>query len=509
MGLLGWIGNVIGFRRNALKTGIENTDFDSLEQRRLRYAICWAAYDGSLYDENSPWAKQMKVKYGLYKHIRSIYNPTFRLVEFWRYVIWGGSLDMLQARSGAIPIVFPSWIDNELEYRLRKAIVTIWEWSNWDVNKDICVTYGTAMGDVGIKVVDDPRRRKVYLEVVHPAEIVDLVVDRYGNVKAYKLERDAVWEGKTVKYAESAERGDGESVVFRTFKDDEPFAWNGIAAEWVEQYGFVPFVLIKHNDIGRRWGLAEVFPVLTKIFEVDDLASLVHDYARIAVRPAWLANFLPSEVKKFVFGGQSSQTIPLPSASADRDEAPVWFVSKTDANLKPIVANLDLSAASREIEHMLAEFERDYPELQMDVWRIERETSALALTRARQKLERKVVQRRSGYDNALTRALKMAIAIGGYGGYDGFDGFGLESYAKGDLEFEIKRDRPVFDVDEAEKIERGYRFWQAVATGAQVVSPDIVLESMGWGPEQLKKVTDRWNAITGSVGDGGEPANTD
>jgi hypothetical protein len=139
---------------------------------------------------------------------------------------------------------------------------------------------------------------------------------------------------------------------------------------------------------------------------------------------------------------------------------------------------------------ILAEIERDYPELQMDIWTAKGATSGRALRLARERVETKVQGVRPNYDDPLVRAQQMAVAIGGFRGYKPFGGFGLESYAKGDLEHSIG-ERPAFRKDPFDDIEFSGAFWAAAKTAVDTGLPLMVyLEREGWSEKDLKRVAE-------------------
>ena len=72
--------------------------------------------------------------------------------------------------------------------------------------------WGATLGDVGLQVVDDTVREKVYLKLVHPASIRDVTLDPFGNVKGYLLEElreHPAKPGTTVTYSRAGEPGRG------------------------------------------------------------------------------------------------------------------------------------------------------------------------------------------------------------------------------------------------------------------------------------------------------------
>lgn len=424
-----------------------DTDFNDFDARRLRYSIYWTFYENTSYREIHTWAKRYKVDYGLYKYIRNVHNPSYRLGEFWKTHLWGGGLSVAAGEPSAIPL-----LTEEDSDELKAAIAQVWQWSNWQIKKDVTSLYGAILGDVGLMVVDDPIREKVYLDVVHPGTIESVELDDFGNVKAYRLveERaDPANSNRTVTYAEEAFR-DGDSVIYQTFLNGNLFPWNGIEAEWERPYGFIPLVLIQHNNVGLDWGWSELHPLRSKIHEVDDLVSKLDDQIRKSVDAAWLfVNIDKPDTSPTTTETALTGTAAINRPQPGREEVPALYASE-GGNAIPLVAPLDITATSEHIEKILAEIERDHPELQMDIWQAGGDTSGRALRIARQRTETKVNQRRAGYDDALRRAQQMAVAIGGEQGY--FEGFGLNSFEEGNLDHTIDK-RPVFATDPLDILE--------------------------------------------------------
>lgn len=451
---------VRAFREAYVAQGLlDSADFEDYEARKVRYDVLMSMYDNSTYrDHVHAWAQQYRANYQLYKAIRNIYNPTNRCVEFWKWMIWGGLLDEEALEAGAIPI-------RTKNQKLRPAIAKIWKWSNWQANKDLITQYGAEMGDVGIKIVDDPDKQEVRFEIVHPKTIKDLTLDANGYVKGYKLQEIRWWQGKKVTFEEECWRdadGATEAVHFATYKDGQLFAWNGKVAEWTEEYGFVPFVAIQHIRTGMRYGWAEIHSVRVKIHELDDLSSKLHDYIRKVVDPIWLFNFKKPKDGIDLRSQQSAPTTANPQPV--REELPAIFVGDSAAKAQALVtSDVDITKTAAEIQNVIAELERDLPELQMDIWTAGQYTTGKALRNARQRVERKVIQRRPEYDQALIRAHQMAVAIAGEKNYDeAFSDFNLASYDAGDLDHTIPSDRRIFDTDTTEEMDKKKVFWDTV-----------------------------------------------
>jgi hypothetical protein len=465
----------------------DETDFGDFEARKLRYTLYWSYYENSAYRSLvHKWAHSYKVQYGLYKHIRSIYNPAYRLGEFWKTYLWGGKLDMTAGDGQGVPSALPILTEND---KLRETIATLWRHSNWQVKKDTCTLWGSILGDVAIKVIDDPIREKVYLKIIHPGTIKALDLDPFSNIKGYTIEverPDPRNPSRKVIYREVAFR-DGDNVVYQTYLDNDLYAWDGEEPEWAEPYGFIPMVFIKHNDVGFDWGWSEFHSAHPKFREVDDIASKLSDQIRKMVDSAWLL----SGVQKPTRGKQNADTsdsLPTGNPETSREEIPAFY-GPIGASATPLVTPLDIGATTAYLASLLKILEQEYPELSSDIHNVTGDISGRALRINQMPTENKVKERRPNYDDALMRVHQMAVAIGGFRGYTGFKGFDLDSYGSGTLDHQIA-DRPVFTKDPLDDLETEQRFW-AVAKEAQAngIPIDFFLEEHGWTSERIAKVT--------------------
>ena len=87
---------VRAFREAFLTADIQpgqDDDWAAFEARQLRYAIYWSYFENTAYRNIHKWAQALRAEYGLYAHTRNIYNPAYRLAEFWVAHLMGGALD--------------------------------------------------------------------------------------------------------------------------------------------------------------------------------------------------------------------------------------------------------------------------------------------------------------------------------------------------------------------------------------------------------------------------------
>jgi len=110
----------------------------------------------------------------------------------------------------------------------------------------------------------------------------------------------------------------------------------------------------------------------------------------------------------------------------------------------PMLADLDIGSVAGNIGHMLAELERDLPELALHRLREQGNLTAPGVRAGYSDAIDRIVEAQGNYDAALVRAQQMAVSIGGYNSYRGFEAFDLGSYDKGDLEHFIAT-RPVIE----------------------------------------------------------------
>lgn len=493
-----FMAGISAFKETYTSVNPENpVAFESYDARRARYGLYWALYENNAYRDVHAWARAYREIYALYKYVRNVYNPSYRLGEFWSTHLMGGTLDPAAGDGTERASVLPIEIDaSPREADVRRAIGRLWRDSNWQTMKDVYTLYGAVLGDVALKVVDDMDKGRVYLEVVHPSKIADITRDAYGNVKGYVLEferDDPEREGKRIPYTEIASR-DGDAVVYETLRDGKPYAWNGVASAWSIPYTFVPFVVVQHHNVGLDWGFSEIHPVRAKMHEADDVASAISDHIRKSLNAPFLLSGVANPRAR-VDGTPNTVSVRGRDRDLDTTRAPgreelPFLYAPAGASATQLMANMDYTGALAHLSGILQEIEREYPELRFDNLRVMGDASGRALRIARQPAETKVEMRRAAYDDGLKRAMQMALAIGGMRAYDQYTPFSLASYDAGELEFTIGT-RPVFREDDLERYETERALYEnaEIAERANIPS-DVVLERAGWDAQDLQKVED-------------------
>jgi len=422
--------------------------FDDL---RSAYHQRWHYYMNRNFDDLARWGPY-KARYRLYRHTRSLYNPARRLVDFYAGAIYPGVLTVDAAKlpdgvQSAIP--FPEDTPEEL----RLAVGQLWQWSNWQSGKALMVRFGAALGDVFVHVVDDVESGKVYLEALWPGLIADLDLDERGNVQAYAIEYDYNENGTRRKYRRTVDRD-----AIRTYRDDAPFGYDGNPAEAANPYGFVPAVWCKHTDTGGDHGE----PALRNLGKWDELNSLA-SHAIDQTHQVLAAPILVSGTGiRRLTDNQSKRgaTADMPTPEIDRESLNL-LQGGENADIKTIT--LPAGEVLEHIDRMIAEMERDHPEIVMySQLRQMSQVTGPGASRLFGDVEGFVNEARANYDMQSVKLFQMATAIGGMRANGGdwgtmtrqqekFLPFGLESYAAGELDMTIEP-RPLITLSPLERM---------------------------------------------------------
>lgn len=419
--------------------------------RQIDYRLMWAYYQNSIFDNLSTYAGY-RAQYRLYRHIRPIYNPARRLVNFYAGAVYRGSWpnrpEQMIEPGAAIPF------EPDTDPRLLAAIAQIWQWSNWQAKKNTMITHGAALGDAFIVVTDDTERGKVYFDVQWPGHVAEIEIDSAGNVKAYTLEYPILEDDKRAHVY----RREVDREAIRTYRDGKPHGYEGAPAEIANPYGFVPAVWIQHTPTGADHGQ----PALrnpSKMDELNNLASAALDQAqRILNAPILIAGENISGMSADKAGATQDRTPP----TVDREAIKIVTASP-NSSIETI--RLEAGETLQHIDRLIAEIEADHPELTM--YQQMREMSQItgpAADRIFGDVDALVDAARAQYDSATIKLCQMAVAIAGWRLSSGawsqptrqqqaFAGYDLSSYDAGDLDMAI-RSRPLFPPTKAELLEQ-------------------------------------------------------
>jgi hypothetical protein len=430
-----------------------------------------------------------KQTYNLYRNIRSIYNPVKRLVEFYAGAIYPGLLsddgdELPEGVSLAMPF------SKKTPPALKDAIAQFWQWTNWQALKSVHVRYGAALGSVLIEVVDDLEACTITAAIQWPGFVSQLALDAAGNVKSYTLEYMVQDETGVYIY-----RKDVDAYAFRYYRDGEPWDYTGYGAVQPNPYGFVPAVWIKHTDAGSDRGSPAVAGGLSKIDELNNLASHVNDQ---------IHKVIGAPVVFWGSGGiQNLSTIAKRGATAEfvdpaeGQESVLMLRGPADGHVDSLAGSLSISEAGAEMDRLLQEIEHDFPELGFYSKMQEMsQVTGPAASRMFGPVEGLVIEKQAAYDLGNIKLFQMAVAIGGFRANSGawgpltqqqqkFAPFDLNSYMDGDLDLMILPRlllKPT-KLEEAQEEQAVGLGMQAMATAG--VPLEMILRKEGWSEADI------------------------
>lgn len=408
----------------------------AFDARQAVYGLRWAYYTNSAFDDLERW-QVYRSTHRLYRMTRSIYNPTARLVDFYTGAVFPGRLSVEPGKPSAIPL------GEDTPPALRTAIAEVYRASNWQANKSVMIRWGGALGETLIEIMDDVERGQVYLQNTWPGYVADLELDAMGNVKAYAIEYTAEDENEQpYRY-----RKEVDKLIFTEYRNEV------VMRTWPNPYGFVPACWCVHRNEGGDHGA----PAIRNVGKIDELNSLAaHVLDELHKRMSAPVLFAG---QTSIAGGQAKRP---PSDQAAQEAIPVVTGSQ-DASIHAVDIP-DMAGPMASLERIIAEVEADHPELTFyQQLRDMQQVTGPGAARLMGDVEALVGDAQANYDEQMRKALQMAVAIGGWRLSQGdwgspnrqqaaYQGFDLDSYDRGDLDFEIDA-RPLIPLTKLEQLE--------------------------------------------------------
>lgn len=412
-------------------------NWDLFNARLSRYYILDDYYNNTIYTSVATYAAMHRHLAGLYRHIRGVYNPVMRGCDLFAANVYPGPLDMENFAKGAIPL---AGTNDTFKNGFRQLAI----WSNWQAQKARYVRDAAKYGDVFIKVCDDPVKQKVYLELLDPRLIKDMQVDSQGNIQQIVIEytktedtllqpTSAAREQQTYTYTEIINKD-----RFQTFRDGQPYAYYANAAgelvsEWPNDYGFVPVVQAKFKDVGMTFGAAAFQATLRKIDELNDAASNLLDQVRKVVTPLW---YFAGVARSEELDTSPDEVDSRSGVLKGKDKLRAIF-GPLGSQPYPMIAPIDITAASAQYMNVFAEIQRDMPILSLPDIRQQIQATAPGVAAAFQDGIAHIVEAQGALDDPFRRAVQMAFSMAALRRYKNFTAFSPYSYERGDLDFYI------------------------------------------------------------------------
>jgi hypothetical protein len=444
--------------------------------RTRQYDHLWSLYENSIYERVGTadnWSVY-KADYRLYPYTRALYNPVRRLVDFYCGTVYPGVLatDGEKLPEG-VPLAIPLSVEQGNE-ALLGAVGQLWNWSNWQAGMRVMVRYAAALGSCLVEIVDEVEREKVCLAVHWPGKVTALELNPQGDVQAYTLEWDA-----------EEKRDNGSVDRYRYSKEvDKEFI-----REWK---GDVLTNEVEHRDEGSDHGAPAIAGSINKIDELNSLMSHIHrQIGRVIESPQVIATsgVLADAIDAGTRAGMS-----------DYERQITLLRGPADTSTHALAGNLDLAAALPYAKELLAELERDHPELSMySELRSMSSITGPAASRLLGDVQALVAEVSGNVDQQSIKCFGMAVAIAGErlkrGDWKGtrhqkaFAGFDLGSYERGDLEMEISPRALVpltrLEVWQAEQVRA-----QALVTYTEALgSVEPAMPLLGFDEDQVAAIT--------------------
>jgi len=405
-------------------------------------------YYNSLWSEQTRYLLRSLTSWAAGGEVQGLYNPVKTIVDFYR-------LYTLQGRLGADG-------DARAEARIVTAnpaivpaLLDIIGWSGLDtVTRSLIPRLAANLGDCLLVAVDDarpddPAAAKVWIEVRHPAELVDWDFDSRGNLTLARLretryERDEAGRKRAYLYERQFTK-----TEYATFRDGRPasFRPDGLT-RWPNPHGFVPVRLVKHQDDGDDFGLNAWHDAIPAINEINLRATHIGDIIGQHFAAVWAFFGAGPPAISNAQGAEEEQEL-------DRGKA-LYLPGQADA--KPLVAGLDFANAYTHIDRLLAWLRERFPELTLpELRRRTGELSGVAVRGMLLDLINRAEAAQANYTAELVRALQMALTMGRNIGGAGRDlwqerGYGdLGRYEDGAFAFDIVW-RPIIPLSEEEQL---------------------------------------------------------
>jgi hypothetical protein len=457
----------------------------SKEDRQTFYWSAFEYYRQTMFSRRNgeDWSYYLAAR-ELYKHTRLIYNPVPQIVDFYVDNIWQ-SADNEDFESLVTPLT------EKTDDKIVAAVAQLDQWGNFLSEGQKIKRYCAATGNVLIEGIDDLERQKILHHTIWPGFVSAIELNATGDVIGYTLEYEVTEKGgDKYRYKKIVDR-----EKFQYFRDDQPFVFEGkTAAVEANPYGFVFAVWLRHVDDGGDYGLPACHS-LDKVDNLNSLASHLDDYVHKAIESPKVVS-TDSEMLPII-GATFNSTTKIITPSDPRLN---WVVFKTaaGASVHDLSGMLKLAECHPHLKMQLESFNDDYPELQAAaIIRENSQLSGAALERMLTPAQNRLDSSQANYNQQWIKFRQMGIAVAGMrlsNGWRGiteqqrqFQGFGLDSYQKGELDFNLKPSVLVSET-ETEKEE----LLMAKANRAVVLAPMVKKEEQlsiaGYSEDKIPEV---------------------
>jgi hypothetical protein len=400
---------------NAGANGAHSTDAEPFtwdwQTRRDDYRRWATLYDNAIYDDQALGGSRETIITDVLKKtdttlpLHGFFNPMGVIADAYQQVMRGkfGRDIKIVAASAAEDQQPAETQANPLNPAVVKPLSDVWRWSNLDEQKDVFQYWAANLGSVGLRVEAkvqgrdgaelDASKRRVRLVPVHPGEIVDFNEDAQGNVTDVLLEY-------TILQGELGEKR--EDVTYRELlgKDQMVKFRDEVEIESIPNaLGVCPFVLLRHRDVGREFGVPSHFGTETIIHHIN-----------------WLLTRMGISVDRHVFAKWFAAAGGAPPVNFDLGDTSVAYVQTgpgdTSPKLEAIVAKLDFVGIYQVLLGLIAHVRHRQPELTLAYLEALSGQSGETIAKLLIPFEQRILAARTRYEHALVRGLQMGLSWG-------------------------------------------------------------------------------------------------
>ena len=320
-----------------------------------------------------------------------------------------------------VALIPGKWLLAEASQQHGGTIQQLFRDSRWKVEGDLFVRFGAAMGEAGLRVVDDRQAEKVRLVPVRPETYLTQSISLYDPTPQLALFVTTTKEdGEDVEYAEVFTANE-----VMTFRNGELHGIGGREARYANALGVVPLVACVHDQ-----GDGRPEPTFDDtIGALEQVNAQAHQLALIIQRHA--------EPQWAVFGAEAGDL--------EKDGTAVWFFPE-GSDLKAVLAQVDFDGLLAFVKEVKGEMKDSLPELAIrelvGVNRVAAATIELQMAEAVFKIRRL----RKPVDMALESALRLAGRAAAQMGLTELRGLD-------EALIEFDEDRPVLTLDALTRIQ--------------------------------------------------------
>lgn len=390
---------------NAHRAGDDRPFAWDWQERQDSYKRWGTLYDNSIYDDQADGGLREAILTDTIKEpdntlpLHGYFNPIGPIVDTYQQVLRGqyGRDIKIAAVSGMQEHAAP------LNPLLETPVGNIWKWSNLNDQKDVLQYLTANLGTCGLRVetrttddsgnLIDPLKRRVRIVPVHPSEIVDFDEDGEGNVIGVTLEYTVLEGQRAENRTEVTYREELDKDSFRKVRGNKELA------SGPNDMGICPFVLLRHRDNGREFGIPAHAGTENIIHQINWLLSRIGISVDRHVFAKWFA----------VAGGSRPESFDLGDTTVAYVQA---NAGDTTPKLEAIVAKLDFIGINNVLMGLIAHIRHRQPELTLSYLEALSGQSGETIAKLLIPCEQRILQARTRYEHAIVRAIQIGLSWG-------------------------------------------------------------------------------------------------